>query len=609
MMALISKLTLRSIPSGTQDLVDVRSVVSEVIGSLDSKLPVVVSSEAEVSRVKMVKDQLQQVLLNVILNAQQELVQSGASTLNEGDIRIHMEEAGGRVVVTIVDRGPGISEERLRSLFQPFSTNKSTGLGLGLYQCKRIIEENGGSIRITSEMGRGTEVRIELLKAEDNRAISASAVFFGLLLSLQVILHAQPSLATPIGVQGEASKMPSLSQYDTGLGALAKQDLAAAESAFQEALKQDSKSIDALLGLAQVALKKNNAVQAESYLNKALSIAPNSAEVHTAWGRYHYWQKRFPLAEASFKKAITLNPKAIPPQLDLADLYLTALKKPLKATGLYKEVIKLEPQHAGAHYAMGMALASMAQPEEALSELRTAARLAPQNPLPAIAIARIYTYQGKSELALTAWSDALKLHPQLVQARLGRGDILAGLSQDDKALAEYGEALKIAPKLSDIYIRIGMIHERHKRLGEAEKAYLTAINLEPRQAIAYNNLAWIAVERNVRLDQARIWAEKAVDLRPGVPEFHDTLAWVYRARGDLDSAVSVLEKVTAGKSLQPETLYHLGIVYEEKGKQQQAASAYQKALELNKNFGQAQDAQQRLERLEVLALRPRATPQ
>ena len=52
--------------------------------------------------------------------------------------------------------------KRLQTLFQPFKSTKSNGLGLGLYQCKRIIEEHGGTMRIRSEAGRGTQVRIEL---------------------------------------------------------------------------------------------------------------------------------------------------------------------------------------------------------------------------------------------------------------------------------------------------------------------------------------------------------------------------------------------------------------------------------------------------------------
>jgi len=66
------------------------------------------------------------------------------------------------VVVTVADTGPGVEPEELRTLFQPFRTTKEGGLGIGLFQCKRILEAHRGTIHIESEVGRGTSVRIEL---------------------------------------------------------------------------------------------------------------------------------------------------------------------------------------------------------------------------------------------------------------------------------------------------------------------------------------------------------------------------------------------------------------------------------------------------------------
>ena len=106
------------------------------------------------------EDQLQQVLLNLVLNAQQ--ADGGRRQTEDRNICIDTEEREGTVIITVTDQGPGIPPEKLQTLFQPFHSTKSSGLGLGLYQCKRIIEEHGGSIRVHSEVGRGTEVRIEL---------------------------------------------------------------------------------------------------------------------------------------------------------------------------------------------------------------------------------------------------------------------------------------------------------------------------------------------------------------------------------------------------------------------------------------------------------------
>ncbi len=127
---------------------------------MNGDLRVVVNSTGRAAAVRIVRDQLQQVLLNLVLNAQQG--DGEPRHTEDRNICIDTDEQGGTVIITVTDQGPGIPPEKLQTLFQPFHSTKSSGLGLGLYQCKRIIEEHGGSIRVQSEVGRGTEVRIEL---------------------------------------------------------------------------------------------------------------------------------------------------------------------------------------------------------------------------------------------------------------------------------------------------------------------------------------------------------------------------------------------------------------------------------------------------------------
>jgi signal transduction histidine kinase len=94
---------------------------------------------------------LKQVLLNVILNARQAMDGIGV-------IHIFTTSNGLDLMVEIVDEGPGIPIDRLENLFQPFKSSKKTGLGVGLFQCKQMVEDNHGQIRIESQEGHGTKV-------------------------------------------------------------------------------------------------------------------------------------------------------------------------------------------------------------------------------------------------------------------------------------------------------------------------------------------------------------------------------------------------------------------------------------------------------------------
>ena len=84
-----------------------------------------------------------------------------------GRIQVRTDLQGGRIVLSVADNGCGMSEAFMRdSLFRPFQSTKSKGLGIGMFQSRMVVEAHGGSIQVESETGKGTTVRVSL-PAED----------------------------------------------------------------------------------------------------------------------------------------------------------------------------------------------------------------------------------------------------------------------------------------------------------------------------------------------------------------------------------------------------------------------------------------------------------
>jgi signal transduction histidine kinase len=109
--------------------------------------------------------QLEQVLLNLLINARHAMLGKGGSLT----VKAHRVENSDEVRIQVIDTGPGIPEKLLPKIFQPFFTTKGTarkgetrGTGLGLAICKEIIEHHQGRIEVTSEVGRGTTFSIYL---------------------------------------------------------------------------------------------------------------------------------------------------------------------------------------------------------------------------------------------------------------------------------------------------------------------------------------------------------------------------------------------------------------------------------------------------------------
>ncbi|KRG64989.1 histidine kinase [Stenotrophomonas humi] len=125
---------------------------------LKSSLPRDVELHLEVSDDRMTVDanytELQQVLLNLALNAIQAMPDGGKLSL----VAEHCRDAQGdeQVRIRVSDEGIGMDEVTLQRLFSPFFTTKPKGTGLGLVSCHRIVDSIGGRIEVSSVLDRGT---------------------------------------------------------------------------------------------------------------------------------------------------------------------------------------------------------------------------------------------------------------------------------------------------------------------------------------------------------------------------------------------------------------------------------------------------------------------
>jgi signal transduction histidine kinase len=145
--------------------VDVQAVLEESAMILSNKIQKYTDAfHLEVMEglptVKGNAQQLEQVFINIVMNALQSLTDRSAAV----KVKATHDSAKNRIVVKVRDEGSGIDEEQLQDLTKPFFTTKtaSGGVGLGLSISASILERHKGSMRFKSELGRGTTVTIKL---------------------------------------------------------------------------------------------------------------------------------------------------------------------------------------------------------------------------------------------------------------------------------------------------------------------------------------------------------------------------------------------------------------------------------------------------------------
>ena len=140
--------------------VDLGVLIQDVVGlahqkAVEQGVTITVADDVPIPHLQADPVQIKTCLMNVVLNAIQAMPGGGR-------LRIVTASRPGFVDITVSDTGPGISEEDLNRIFNPYFTTKKLGIGLGLAITKKIVEEHRGRISVLSRPHEGTDVVISL---------------------------------------------------------------------------------------------------------------------------------------------------------------------------------------------------------------------------------------------------------------------------------------------------------------------------------------------------------------------------------------------------------------------------------------------------------------
>ncbi|HEY0321364.1 MAG TPA: ATP-binding protein [Pyrinomonadaceae bacterium] len=151
--------------SGEAEWISVNQLLEETMVLVEKKLKqsgigIVSKLDENLPRVRARADQLRQVFLNLVLNAQQAIQGRGEITLQTSASTQSLQPS---ISVDISDTGHGINEEELQRIFEPFFSTRKKGTGLGLWVTQDIVRQHGGRIEVTSTKGKGTTFSVILL--------------------------------------------------------------------------------------------------------------------------------------------------------------------------------------------------------------------------------------------------------------------------------------------------------------------------------------------------------------------------------------------------------------------------------------------------------------
>lgn len=299
-----------------------------------------------------------------------------------------------------------------------------------------------------------------------------------------------------------------------------------------------------------------------------------------------------------------------------------------QAVTTLREVIATQDRVAAVHFQLAQAQLAAGDPAGARQSLKRTLELEPQNAAAKMAQIRLEMRAGSRAVALDLARSFQKSYPKLADGYLAEGDILLADKRYAQASALFRKALTVAPSaIAAVRLHQSMAAggnpadaaqfaqtwvTEHPKDGDF-RAYLaerliesrdfdgakgqlaTVIALQPANALALNNLAWISLE--TKDPRALEYAEKAYQLAPGDPRILDTLGAIRLERGELAPAVDLLSKARQLAPKSPTIGFHYASALAKSGRRGDALRELEQILGSGQTFPEEQEARRLLNSL------------
>ncbi len=366
------------------------------------------------------------------------------------------------------------------------------------------------------------------------------------------------------------------------------------------------------LGLAYAESGDSN--KAINSLNQAVTLSPNLPEAVILLARLNSQKGDNNAAATLLRKLLAQTPDLAPAQLLLADIY-RAQGNLDGALAIYQQLEQRSPKNSQTPLLRGLVLAQQGKSADARAAFERAFELAPDSPTALEQLVNLHlkdkTYPAAVERveAEIAKNPKLAGNGQLLLAKiaLAREDknqaeihlkkaielmpdaaaayfLLAGIysrtNQQDKALAQLNEIINRDPKQTTAIMLASVMKDQKGDYAGAREGYEKMLALNPRSAVALNNLAYLQAERFNDLDKAQELAQKARQVLPNDPQGADTLGWILYRKHQYPRALGLLREAAEKRPGDAEIQYHLGLMHYMMGEETEAKAALERSLQL-----------------------------
>jgi tetratricopeptide (TPR) repeat protein len=371
-----------------------------------------------------------------------------------------------------------------------------------------------------------------------------------------------------------------VARFNLGRAHFARGEYEQARQEFDTAIQLRPDYLPARLAQTQVALVSGNNDAALRAADETLRIAPNSIQARVMKAAALQRLKRFDEARNLLTVVLDKDPNQEETLLELGVLDLN-LKKTKEAADLFHRAYAAQPNNLRGLLGESRAMLLDNQPEKSVQLIDAEAQKKPANLDLARELGNAEVSAGQYDKAIATYSSLLaKMQdPKLqgdVWVRIGESYLRKGdIPQSINSLEKARQAL---PGNTALLTNLAMLYETQNRHDIARKYYEESIRIDPNNAFALNNLAYLISESNGDLNTALTYAERAKQRLPGHPEVNDTLGWIYLKKNLTDNAVETFRTLVVQAPQNPIYHYHYAMALLQKGDRETAKKECQSAL-------------------------------
>lgn len=402
--------------------------------------------------------------------------------------------------------------------------------------------------------------------------------------------------------------------------------LAEATNVYKQLLEHNPKSLEAMLGLAELARQAKRPDESLDWLNKAIKVDPNAITPRQKLVAHYLAANETNKALVVASETTTKHPENLEALRLLAQVHL-AKRDFESAVAIYSRITARQPGVPATFLELANAQMGGGKPAAARESLQRALALSPASLDVKLMLISVEAAEGKLEAALKHAEELQALYPNEAAGYILAGDLLMNRSRYAEAARNYEKAYSLAkrgpvaisryrallsdgkveqsisaladwvthtPSDDDGRLYLATAYRNAGKIQEAQRQFDYLLSKDANSAMVLNEMA---ITYQLQKDpQALSFAERAYKHRPA-PAIADTLAMILLEKGDKQRALELLEKAVMSGTTNPEIRYHHAVALAQNGQTTKARQKLQELLAIKRPFPQAPEARALLARL------------